>query len=252
MHVDLVDEYSFAEAHLYNSSQDSFVINDYLHFCYARSARSFEAVALLAKQNFREDVFVVLRSIYENYLSFWYVFENPDTLDAFVKAKILRSSRRFEHPNSGPSRHLRIIDPNTGVQMLYGRSMSELARHGSQRITKKFHDLMFEYLCEFTHNHFMAFGGYVEPENYAKITARRTQKDLESLMYALLFSSLWLESFPEFEDVDYRDMRRIRHQIKTSRSLLLEVGDKLRAEGKYEALLREVKLVTGVLGSKFV
>lgn len=250
LHVELVDAYSFAEAIMYDSFQSGFVLNDYLHFCYAKSARSFQAVALLINANFREDAFVLLRTIYENYLHFWYVFRDPSSLDSFVKAKIGRSVRELHHPKSGPGKHLIVVDPNTGEELAYGRSMSELARNGSPRITKKFHELVFEYLCEFTHNHFMSFGGYLELGNPAKFTARPFQKDLEVAMYALLLSTLWLESFPVFEESESDDLRRIRRQISSARKVLLEVEEGLSAEGKYEDLLKEIQNVTTALGGK--
>jgi len=252
LHVDLVDGYSFAEAVMYDSFQAGFIRNDYLHFCYAKSARSFEAVALLIGHNFREDAFVLLRTIYENYLHFWYVLRNPDSLNSFVKAKIGRSVRELDHPSSGPTRHLRVIDKKTGEELLFGRGMTELAKNGSPRVTRQFHELAFEYLCEFTHNHFISFGGYLDPVNPAKITARRKQRDLEVLMYALLLSTMWLESFPIFEDSDPSDLRRVRRQISSAKQLLLEVESVLSTEGKYKDLMTEIAGVTQSLGTRIV
>lgn len=250
LHVELVDAYSFAEAIMYDSFQSGFVLNDYLHFCYAKSARSFQAVVVLINGNFREDAFVVLRTIYENYLHFWYVFRNPSSLDSFVKAKIGCSVRELHHPKSGPGKHLRVVDPSTGKELAYGRSMSELAKNGSPRITNKFHELVFEYLCEFTHNHFMSFGGYLELDNPAKITARSSQKDLEIAMYALLLNTLWLESFPVFEESDPDDLTRIRLHIGSAKKVLLEIEGELSAEAKYAELLAEVQSITNSLGER--
>lgn len=250
LHVDLVDAYSFAEAIMYGSSQSGFVLNDYLHFCYAKSARSFQAVVLLINGNFREDAFVLLRTIYENYLHFWYVFRAPLSLDSFVAAKIGRSTRKLHHPKSGPGKHLKVIDPNTGEELAYGRSMSELAKNGSPRITHKFHELAFEYLCEYTHNHFMSFGDYLELDNPSKFTAVQSQKDLEVAMYSLLLSTLWLESFPMFEESDPDDLRRIRRHISSARKVLLEVEGELSAAGKYAELMAEVTGITNSLGKR--
>lgn len=143
LHIELVDAYSFAEAIMYDSSQHSHILNDYLHFCYAKSARSFSATLRLIKCNFREDAFILLRTIYENYLHFWYVLQAPHTLDSFVKAKIGRSTRELEHPKSGTGRHLKVIDRETRELHDYGRSISELAKNGSPRITHEFHELFF-------------------------------------------------------------------------------------------------------------
>ena len=235
---------------MYDSNDDGFVRNDYLHFCYAKSTRTLEAVALLIKNGFREDPFVLLRAIYENYLHFWYVLRNPDSLDSFVMAKIGRSTRELNHPKNGPERHLKVIDKTTGEKFDYGRSMSELARNGSPRISSVLHELLYEYLCEFSHNHFMAFGGYLKPTNKAKITARRYGKDLEVVTYALLLSTMWLESFSLIEETETSDPERIRHQIKTGRKLLLEVEKTLKSEGKYKTLQSEIRCVTEKLGEK--
>lgn len=250
LHVDLIDAYAFAEAIMYDSNQRGFVLNDYLHFCYAKSARSLQAVVVLINENFREDAFVLLRTVYENYLHFWYVLRNPSSLDSFVTAKIGRSIRELHHPKSGPGKHLKVIDPQTGEELAYGRSMGELAKNGSPRITSTFHELAFEYLCEFTHNHFMSFGGYLELDNPAKFTAVRSQKDLEVVMYSLLFSTLWLESFPMFEESDFDDRARIRRQISSARKVLLDVEEELSAEGKYAELMTEVKGITNFLGQR--
>jgi hypothetical protein len=128
LHVELVGAYSFAEAVMYDSSQPGFILNDYLHFCYTKSARSFEASLQLIKSNFREDAFILLRTVYENYLHFWYVLKSPQTLNSFVKAKIGRSVRELEHPKSGSGRHLKVFDKETQKQYAYGRSISELAK----------------------------------------------------------------------------------------------------------------------------
>jgi hypothetical protein len=250
LHLNLVDDYSYAEALLHNSFQRAFVINDYLHFCYAKSARSLEAIGILVEQAFREDAFVLLRTVYENYLHFWFVLRNPQTIDSFVTAKIGRSIREFEHPKTGPQRHLRVLNPESGKEYLYGRSMTELARNGSPRISKDLHELLYEYLCEFTHNHFMSSGGYRELHNEAKITARRKGKNLEVAMYAVLLSSMWMESFLYLERPIASDMRRVRYQIKSGREILLEVQAVLKSEGKYVRLMSEVRHLTSSLGSK--
>jgi hypothetical protein len=69
-------------------------------------------------------------------------------------------------------------------------------------------------------------------------------------MYALLMSTMWLESFPMFEDTDTSDSRRIRRQISTAKELLIKVESELSAEGKYEKLMAEIKVVTSQLGSR--
>ena len=252
LHMQLVDSYSFAEAVMYDSYDAEFVLNDYLHFCYAKSTKTGAAIELLVHANFREDAFILLRANYENYLSFWYVLRNPESIDSFVTAKVGKSNRRFAHPKKGPSRHLKVIDTISGEEYLYGRSMSKLARNSSPRVSIDFHELFYEYLCEFTHTHFMAFGDYLDPRNLSKITARNYGVNLEVVTYSLLLSTMWLESFMIFEEVDPMDARRIRSGVKSGRDLLLEIETVLHSEGKLEMLLSEIRKMTESLGGKIV
>lgn len=250
LHVEIVDAYSFAEAIKYDSFESDLVLNDYLHFCYTKSARSFQAVMFLIDGSFREDAFVLLRTIYENYLHFWYVLRNPLSLDSFVAAKIGRSTRILHRPMSGPNKHLRVIYPETGDELAYGRSMSELAKNGSPRITNKFHELTYEYLCEFTHNDFISLGGYLELNNPSKFTATSFEKNLDVIMYALLLSTLWLESFPMFEESIPNDLRRIRRHILSAKKVLTEIKGRLSGEGKYGELMAEIEGITNSLGNR--
>lgn len=250
LHLELVDHYSYAQALLLGSFEPELVVNDYLHFCYAKGSRSLEAVSLLVEKGFREDAFVLLRTIYENYLHLWYVLRNPLTIDSFVAAKIGRSIRKFEHPKTGPQRHLKVFDPQSGEEYQYGRPMAELARKGSGRVSPALHELLYEYLCEFTHNHFMASGGYREMHDKTKITARREGKDLEVAMYSVLLSSMFMESFPFLEKPWPDHARRIRNQVRQGKEILSEVQSMLQCDGKYISLMSEIKALTVSLGSK--
>jgi hypothetical protein len=234
---------------LYDRFDSEFVLNDYLHFCFAKSGRSLEAVAALFHEAFREDSFSLLRTVYENYLHFWYVVRHPETLNSFINAKLGKSTRKLHHPKSGAARHLKVVDPNTGQIHDYGRPMSVLAKDGSPRITGQFHELVYEYLCEFTHNHFMAFGGYLDPRIPAKITSHRHGKDVEVVAYALLLSTLWLESFQMIESPEEHHRRRIRYNMRSSACALKDTLGILSSEGKYRTLQIELLSVIGTLGT---
>ncbi len=94
LHVQLVDAYSLAEAIMFGSAQLDFIKNDYLHFCYAKSARSFEAEAVLIGSNFRDDSFILLRTVYENYFIFGASYEIQGPWALLLKPR-LASHWRF-------------------------------------------------------------------------------------------------------------------------------------------------------------
>lgn len=57
---------------------------DFQYFALAKSTKTLISIEQLLKLNHNEDVFILTRSIFENYLSSKYVQENPEQIDSFI------------------------------------------------------------------------------------------------------------------------------------------------------------------------
>lgn len=248
-HATLVDSYAFAEAILYDSFQTGFVVNDYLHFCHTKSARSLAAANTLVEGHFHEDATVLLRGVYENYIHFQYVLQHPMSVHDFVSSKIGLSSRRHAYAPTkrGGKNPSRVVDTVTGEEHRYGRGLSEMVRAVTGPLTISLHELMYEYLSEHAHNHFMSFGSYLDPQNKACFSSDPRGVDLQVAIYALLLSSLWLKCYPSFEEIDESDTRAIKAELRKAQAALNSGLRELIAEDKYVELKAGLQALTADL-----
>src|SRR5438270_8961999 len=68
-----VDNYSIAKAIYFDNFKNrTFIVNDFLHFCFTKSCKSLIAVETLLKTHCSEDALIILRSVYENYIHITY------------------------------------------------------------------------------------------------------------------------------------------------------------------------------------
>lgn len=57
---------------------------DFEYFSFTKSTKTLKSIRALLKHNYNEDVLILIRSIFENYLACRYFNENPDKYDEFI------------------------------------------------------------------------------------------------------------------------------------------------------------------------
>ena len=103
--------------------------HDLVLFGYTKSCKSLMASRILIEYLYQEDAQMILRSVYESYLSLNYVYYNPETINSFVYLPIGVSIGDIKHPTSKKGKKIKnqIMNPATGVIEGFGISMATLA-----------------------------------------------------------------------------------------------------------------------------
>lgn len=148
------------------------LFHDLVLFGYTKSCKSLMASRILIENIYQEDAQMILRSVYETYLSLNYLYRNPTTIDYFVKRPIGASVGAYEHPTSKKGKKIKnkIIIPDTGAIEDWGIPISTLATSLDNEYEKKIHDIIYPYLCEHTHFNMISSGNYRELSDEKKYT----------------------------------------------------------------------------------
>ena len=125
----IVDGYLMAEVIAFNDHQAAYKIRDWLNFCITKSCKSLLAIQILIEFKLGEDSLIILRSVYENYLSLVYVLNHPERISDFIDKPIGVKFGKLKHPQKGNRINFRkVFDTNTKEMLPYGIRFSELAK----------------------------------------------------------------------------------------------------------------------------
>jgi hypothetical protein len=233
----LIDEYGVAKTILRDSKKFGYHFNDFFYYCATKSCKSLIAVKHLIHNKLSEDALIIIRSMYECYLSISYVKKNPETIDDFVFKKVALHSGRLKHPTSKKGRiNFRIVeDLSTGELFSYGITIGTLALNGKYFIDAVLHRELYQYLNEHAHVNMIAAGNYRNPIPYYNVfySYQNDSGILNAMFFAVYVSILIITEIIEFESIEDSKVSSIRNEIKKSiinlkKAVNLEVfaGDK--------------------------
>jgi hypothetical protein len=142
------------------------VYHDFVYFVLTKTCKSLRASILLAEKIFPEDSQILLRSVYENYLTLNHLSKNMEDLDLFVSKTIGLAAGFFSHPLSSNNKVQRnkILNPETGEVSSFGISINTMASSINSLIEKEAHKELYPYLCELTHLNMISSGNYRNKE----------------------------------------------------------------------------------------
>ncbi|RII31043.1 MAG: hypothetical protein CXR30_04365 [Geobacter sp.] len=197
--MDLIDEHGKPLALIQRSGDVELLVNDFVYFCVTKSCRSLYAIKFLIEKKFAEDALIILRSIYENYLSSTYVIHNPTALEYFIYNRIGLGVGILEHPITpkGKRDTRKVRNKNTEETSSLFLSISDLARGTGIAEDEELFSGLYNYLCQHTHSNMISSGSY-RNDNNTCYTYSPHDNTLQARYYTTLVMALWAQSLLAF------------------------------------------------------
>lgn len=171
------------------------LVYDYEYFVFTKSTKTLMAIRKLLKNGFNEDILILVRSIYENYLSCRYLHENEDQIDDFIANPL---NIALAHFNISPSGEIFDRKKNK-VGMVENPNAFKMG------MDKKYYYDFYDYLSRFAHCNFGIFDSYlVENQNF---TSKKIGHEIESRLFALFAFTKVFELVVTVEGEDFIDRR---------------------------------------------
>lgn len=164
---DIIDRYGKVKRILHHNKKTN--IHDFFHDFYffgiTKTFKSLLASRQLIGNLYPEDSQIILRSIYETYLTINYVAKNPKEINHFLYKSIGVATGKIKHPKNKHGKPIKsqIINPDNGQIEDFGVSISKLADALTHEQEKELHPHLYKYLCEHTHLNMISSGNYREP-----------------------------------------------------------------------------------------
>lgn len=198
-----VYHYSFAEAIARNSFGDrELLLNDFMHYCIAKSVKHLKASYLLVNSGFGEDSMVLIRSAYESYITLCGAIEAPDmVVDSFVHDKIALKAKRAKYASTkkGKTDHRKIIHKDSGKVSSAPPTIEKVMATVGNPLDQRVHREIYDFLSEHAHVHMMASGNYRDGAKYITNSDLQT---INAIMFGVYFSLLILERCIYIQDVE--------------------------------------------------
>lgn len=136
--------------------------HDFVYFVLTKTSKTLRASILLAENIFPEDSQILLRSVYENYLTLNHLSKNMEDLDFFLRKTVGLAAGILSHPLSKNNKVQRnkILNPETGEISDFGISINKMADSINSLEEKEIHKELYPYLCELTHLNMISSGNY--------------------------------------------------------------------------------------------
>lgn len=218
---DLVDEHAIPIAIVTKQINTEILVNDFVYFCVAKTCKSTGAIIALLKQEYPEDALIILRSVYENYLSIGYLLKNPANVDDLVFKRVGLAAGVFVHPLTPKNKRdtRKLLDPASGEIYDFGLTIGELARGALRGVDLNLHSGMYPYLCEHVHSNMIASGNYRNTDE-----TRYTYKDNSNTTLARFWTCvtlyLFFETLLTYEPINIMNNEDHRNILNMARSTI--------------------------------
>ncbi|MDP2388570.1 MAG: DUF5677 domain-containing protein [Bacteroidota bacterium] len=193
------------------------LFHDLVLFGYTKSCKSLLASRILIENIYQEDAQIILRSVYETYLSLNYVYRNPNTIEHFTKKSIGVSAGLLQHPTNKHGKKIKnqIINPDTNEVEAFGISIATLVSALPKNSEIKAHDIIYPYLCEHTHFNMISSGNYREPDHkkYTYINYHSYDQPIIIQEYIMLIFLDLIVNDIKLDSTELTDEIRLLNQI---------------------------------------
>ncbi|RRN71134.1 hypothetical protein EI200_11810 [Peribacillus simplex] len=195
--------------------------DDFEYFTFTKSTKTLVSIRKLLTINNNEDVIILSRSIFENYLSCRYLVENNEKFDDFVSNPMGLALAHFN------------LDPQTGeIINREKKVIGVLENPNNFKLgdDKKYYYDFYAFLCLFTHCNFGVLECYVDKNSLFTVD-KVNHAELSRLITLFTFTKLF-ETVVTVEGEDFKDKRtekRCYQLVKDSIKLQQQVFDSIMA-----------------------
>lgn len=218
----IVSNYFLAEVLAFNDHQRAYLIHDWCSFCMTKSCQSLATITLILKAGYPEDALILLRSVYECYLSTVFVLNNPDRIDDFIQKPVGILTGRYHHPETKNKRinYKRIIVKETGEVIPYSVTIRQLAKGSPYASDIKLYDVLYLFLSEMVHPHIVNSGNYRDDVDGWYFCHRQKHDDIVPWILTLYIYTLILAECYDLEDLDQPENSMLKHNIRKGAEIL--------------------------------
>jgi len=218
----IVNCYFLAEVLAFNDHQNAYLIHDWCSFCVSKSCQSLATITLILKSGYPEDALILLRSVYECYLSIVFILNNPDRIDDFIQKPVGILTGRYHHPKTKKKRtdYRRIVIKETGEVIPYNVTVRQLAKGSPYPSDIKLYDFLYPFLSEMVHPHILNSGNYRHNIDDWRFCHRQKHDDLAPWVLTLYIYTLILAECYDLEDLDQPENSLLKRNIRKGAEIL--------------------------------
>jgi hypothetical protein len=154
---------------------------DFEYFTFTKSIKSLLSIRALFKENRNEDVLILLRSIFENYLACRYFNENEELIDNFIFIPIGLANRLYYFD---PERKIKDREKNEVDGKLVEPKEFKIGKD------KDYYYDFYEYLCRYAHCNYGVINDYLD-DKHCYTTEGNNNPLLTRLFVIFVFTRLF-------------------------------------------------------------
>ena len=190
--------------------------DDFQFFALTRSTKTLISIEQLLKLNHNEDVLNLTRSIFENYLSGRYVYENPKQIDSFIAGPLGVFLAHYKIKPIDNVRKYVISKSNIAI------GLAKTTKNLHKGADTKYYSPFYAFLCTFAHCNFGTYGCYMDFPDYTldKVNHAELSRLFTIFSYSKVFENVVTvegEDFLEGQEEDcYQlvlDSKRLQKKV---------------------------------------
>jgi len=219
-----VRKYGIAQSIFKNvSGKDSYVHNDFIHFCITKGSKHLLAAECLLENGFGEDAIILIRCAYECYITASYAIDNPDpTVNKLVYDKLGLYSGKLQYAETkkGKIDYRNIVrkkgDAKASAPPTFEKIIFDLNCPEDIAVHRAFYNLTSEH----THVHMVASGNYREGYKYK---VRDPSQVSNGELLGAYIGTLLLNIACNYENISDIEGRQCRILIDDTKNALIDL-----------------------------
>ena len=196
----------------------------FILFCLAKTLKHLKSINYLLNSYQGEDALILIRSIFENYLSSIYTNVDPESMHDIVMARIGLSNGTYSYKlnKSKNSIYSIAIETSTGREIPLSISFYNMAKKSPFPEDVKLYEARYPFLSGYTHPDMIMMSTYI---NMNTINPYHDELYLEVPLNAVFFTILLLDTFYSIEiatKIIQGDIKRVLKRIYNKYKALSE------------------------------
>ena len=141
-------------------------LSDFLIFCTTKSFKTIKAVNSLIENGFFEDALILLRTVYESYITISYLIKNPIRVNDLLQGKLCYSLGCLEKmvDDRGKTVYKKFINTKNNKVIDLDITIAQIAQMGKYSIDGEIHKFLYKFLSEYIHPNMVAHDSYIDTE----------------------------------------------------------------------------------------
>ncbi len=233
----IINKYGSTENNLCKYRKIS--IKEYIFFCITKTMKTLKSVVKQAKNNYVEDCYSLLRSIFENYLHIIYLKKYPEKLQDLTEAKvgISRGTHEYAKTKKGKENKRIIIDKVTGKEFDGAISSYNMICASDFEEDEVLFDYLYKHLSNFTHPNVLTAHNYINKENFDPTL----NNSPNAVLYLGIFLGIIiLDQIDNFQSIDILVKKDIENFISRMKIMLNNMGDGICKNSFDESILENL------------